>query len=129
MELHTNQKSIAPSFTQTTQSTTNLHDSLSLIVPQLEARPISLLIRFLDDFFYVSSSHTQTTEFIYRMHNGVPEYGCIANSSKTCTSWSTPLSSKKCIVTEGEEIVMILILRALNIFIQMGPLLCPGANT
>ncbi len=49
----------------------------------LQERDISCLLRFIDDYLYVSSSQPSVQRFVSTMHIGFPNFGCVANSSKT----------------------------------------------
>nr|CAB3266902.1 telomerase reverse transcriptase-like [Phallusia mammillata] len=46
-----------------------------------------LLVRFADDFLFVSSNQLNAENFLRTMHNGFPEYGCFINARKSQTNF------------------------------------------
>lgn len=42
-----------------------------------------MLLRFIDDFLYLSTSREHATAFTRRMYQGFPEHGCAVNKKKT----------------------------------------------
>lgn len=56
---------------------------------------MGLIMRFTDDFFYVTTSRDAAAEFVTRLHNGLPKYGCLANTDKTRVSFSLTLPDGK----------------------------------
>lgn len=41
------------------------------------------LLRYVDDFKFLTTSKKKAEEFLEIMHKGSPEYGCFVNPSKT----------------------------------------------
>ncbi|XP_076812032.1 telomerase reverse transcriptase-like [Clavelina lepadiformis] len=48
------------------------------------------LMRFMDDFLFVSTSEEEAMQFLRKMYFGFKEYGCEINSKKTCTNFLVP---------------------------------------
>lgn len=43
----------------------------------------SLLLRWIDDFLYISTDENLAREFAKTTHAGIPEYGCECNMAKS----------------------------------------------
>jgi telomerase reverse transcriptase len=56
-----------------------------------EGGDISLLVRMVDDYLYVTTSRDSATEFVEAMHAGFGDYGCFANVSKTKANFEASL--------------------------------------
>ncbi|BBN17278.1 telomerase reverse transcriptase [Marchantia polymorpha subsp. ruderalis] len=54
----------------------------------------SVLLRLIDDSFFISTSEAAATMFVENMHMGSEEYGCQANKRKTATSFSVQLGKR-----------------------------------
>jgi telomerase reverse transcriptase len=48
---------------------------------------LGLLMRFVDDFLYLTTSLPHAIEFVTRLHRGFPEFGCIVNKNKTLVNF------------------------------------------
>ncbi len=46
-----------------------------------------LLLRFIDDFLYITTNKQHAIEFTRRMYQGFPEYGCTVNKKKTLVNF------------------------------------------
>ena len=46
-----------------------------------------LLLRFVDDFLFISTKRHEAKEFLKVMRNGFPEYGCSISESKTLVNF------------------------------------------
>jgi hypothetical protein len=57
------------------------------LISLLSCAALALLIRFVDDFLYLTTSLPQAIEFVTRMHRGFPEFGCIVNKNKTLVNF------------------------------------------
>ena len=44
----------------------------------------------MDDFIYITSDENLASEFLTRMHQGFPQYGCSIQTSKTATNFHPP---------------------------------------
>ncbi|CAM6106019.1 unnamed protein product [Calypogeia fissa] len=54
----------------------------------------SVLLRLIDDSFFISTSESGAKLFVESMHRGFKEYGCQANEGKTATSFRLQLGDK-----------------------------------
>ncbi|KAJ3150898.1 hypothetical protein HDU89_002895 [Geranomyces variabilis] len=56
----------------------------------------SLLLRYVDDFLYVTTSKDQAADFLHAMHAepGHPEYGCVINTDKTLANFETSVDGR-----------------------------------
>ena len=54
-----------------------------------------LLMRFIDDFLYLSNSKEAASSFLRYMHKGNEEYGCKINTDKTKLNFTCQVSSEK----------------------------------
>lgn len=52
----------------------------------------SLLMRWVDDFLFLTPDRTLADTFLRIMHTGIPEYGCQINSRKTLVNYETTTS-------------------------------------
>jgi len=66
---------ISPNFFPASMSTTNSNKS--------SAKHASTLLRFVDDYLFISTSKEDAKLFLDLMHKGFPEYNCHMNRSKT----------------------------------------------
>lgn len=53
-----------------------------------------LLVRWVDDFLFMTPDKDKFTAFISRMHQGFPDYGCEVNSAKTVVNCGVTLNGK-----------------------------------
>ncbi|GAA5865197.1 hypothetical protein JCM1840_003940 [Sporobolomyces johnsonii] len=51
----------------------------------------SLLLRYVDDFLFVSTKRDLATRFLQVMHAGIPDYGCYIASEKRLTNFDVAL--------------------------------------
>ncbi|CEQ41347.1 SPOSA6832_03072 [Sporobolomyces salmonicolor] len=51
----------------------------------------SLLLRYVDDFLFISTKRDLATRFLQVMHAGIPEYGCYIASEKRLTNFDVAL--------------------------------------
>ncbi|KAK2635485.1 hypothetical protein Ddye_030277 [Dipteronia dyeriana] len=49
--------------------------------------PSNMLLRFIDDFIFISTSKEQATSFFYRLHRGFQDYNCYMNEEKFCVNF------------------------------------------
>ncbi|KAL5722755.1 RNA-directed DNA polymerase [Ranunculus cassubicifolius] len=49
--------------------------------------PRHLLLRFIDDFLFISTSLEQATSFFTRLQRGFRDYSCSINEAKSCTNF------------------------------------------
>ncbi|KAK0574631.1 hypothetical protein LWI29_026501 [Acer saccharum] len=49
--------------------------------------PSNMLLRFIDDFIFISTSREQATSFFYRLHRGFQDYNCYMNEEKFCVNF------------------------------------------
>ncbi|KAG6546743.1 hypothetical protein Mapa_011932 [Marchantia paleacea] len=54
----------------------------------------SVLLRLIDDSFFISTSEAAATMFVESMHMGSEEYGCHANKRKTAASFTVQLGKR-----------------------------------
>ena len=59
--------------------------------------PDSLLLRWVDDFLFITPHKILASKFLNVMHNGIPEYGCFINLEKTLTNFDA-------VTDEGEQV-------------------------
>lgn len=52
------------------------------------AKEVEVLLRFVDDFLYITSSKQKAIAFYQSMEAGHPEYGCRINPTKTQMNFS-----------------------------------------
>ncbi|XWS08227.1 hypothetical protein CRYUN_Cryun41cG0061600 [Craigia yunnanensis] len=52
-----------------------------------------LLLRFIDDFLFISTSKEQASGFFSMLHQGFPDYNCYMNESKFCLNFDIELQS------------------------------------
>lgn len=57
--------------------------------------PRSLLVRFIDDMLFISTSYSKATQFLERMLPGFPEYGIEISLRKVATNFYHPLVCQK----------------------------------
>ncbi|EPE28186.1 hypothetical protein GLAREA_04977 [Glarea lozoyensis ATCC 20868] len=55
----------------------------------------SLLLRLIDDFLLITTSHTQARLFLQKMHDGVPAYGVQVNPAKTLVNFEATVNNQK----------------------------------
>lgn len=64
----------------------------------------SILLRFIDDLIFLSTSKKQATNFFYRLRKGFPSYNCYMNEEKFCVNFDighkSGLSSNRVYVGE-----------------------------
>ncbi|CAH8362177.1 unnamed protein product [Eruca vesicaria subsp. sativa] len=65
------------------------------------------LLRFIDDYLFVSTSRDQATRFYQRLKQGFPDYNCIMNNKKFCINFedeeeSQSTSSNRMYVGDNE---------------------------
>uniref|UniRef100_M4CWJ1 Telomerase reverse transcriptase n=1 Tax=Brassica campestris TaxID=3711 RepID=M4CWJ1_BRACM len=63
-------------------SATECNGEKELITP-----PSYKLLRFIDDYLFVSTSRDQATRFYQRLKQGFPEYNCVMNDKKFCINF------------------------------------------
>ncbi|GAA5910442.1 telomerase reverse transcriptase [Sporobolomyces salmoneus] len=51
----------------------------------------SLLMRYVDDFMFVTTKKHLAVRFLQTMHNGIPEYGCFVSTEKRLTNFDVSL--------------------------------------
>ncbi|CAI6095587.1 unnamed protein product [Clonostachys chloroleuca] len=66
--------------------------------------PDSILLRFMDDFLFITQDKKKAVQFVETMHQGVPEYGVEVNTKKTLLNFhmksqDEPLST----ISHGEK--------------------------
>ncbi|CAH0028696.1 unnamed protein product, partial [Clonostachys rhizophaga] len=66
--------------------------------------PGSILLRFMDDFLFITQDKKKAVQFVETMHRGVPEYGVEVNTKKTLLNFNMksqdgPLST----ISHGEK--------------------------
>ncbi|KAL0735710.1 hypothetical protein Bca4012_011920 [Brassica carinata] len=54
---------------------------------ELTTPPSYKLLRFIDDYLFVSTSRDQATRFYQRLKQGFPEYNCFMNDKKFCINF------------------------------------------
>lgn len=59
--------------------------------------PDSLLLRWVDDFLFISPRKSLADKFMNVMHAGIPEYGCFINHDKTLTNYDV-------VAADGREV-------------------------
>ncbi|CAN8300216.1 unnamed protein product [Cochlearia groenlandica] len=52
------------------------------------------LLRFIDDYLFVSTSRDQASNFYQRLKNGFPDYNCVMNEKKFCINFEDEEESK-----------------------------------
>ncbi|OMO49398.1 reverse transcriptase [Corchorus capsularis] len=82
-------------------SSKNEHSSHAFVFP-----PTYLLVRFIDDFLFISTSKEQASGFLSMMLQGVPDYNCFMNEEKFCFNFdierqSGLLSNRVYVVDDG----------------------------
>jgi len=58
------------------------------------SKSIGLLMRMVDDFFYVTTSHEAARYFLETMEKGFPDYGAFINQKKTFANFQRDPSSR-----------------------------------
>jgi telomerase reverse transcriptase len=61
-----------------------------------ETQYVGTMLRFVDDYLYITSSEDSARRFLEMMHKGFPEYNCYMNKKKTSLNFSIDPS-------EGDE--------------------------
>ncbi|XVF82511.1 hypothetical protein PTKIN_Ptkin16aG0055000 [Pterospermum kingtungense] len=69
-----------------------------------------LLLRFIDDFLFISTSKEQASGFLSMLRQGFPDYNCYMNESKFCLNFdfehhSGILSSRIYVVDDGTSFI------------------------
>ncbi|GAA6042852.1 hypothetical protein JCM8097_007190 [Rhodosporidiobolus ruineniae] len=59
--------------------------------------PDSVLLRYVDDFLFISTQQDRAVRFLRTMNDGIPEYGCEISADKRLTNFDVSL-------TEGEVV-------------------------
>lgn len=54
---------------------------------EISEDPDSLLLRWVDDFLFITPEKSLADKFLNVMHAGIPEYGCFINHDKTLTNY------------------------------------------
>lgn len=57
--------------------------------------PDSLLLRWVDDFLFITPDRRLADKFLNIMHAGIPEYGCVINRDKTLTNYAAVTADNK----------------------------------
>ena len=87
-------------------SATECNGEKELITP-----PSYKLLRFIDDYLFVSTSRDQATRFYQRLKQGFPEYNCVMNDKKFCINFEddeeTQSSSSNRMYVGGNEVSFI----------------------
>lgn len=68
------------------------------------------LLRFIDDFLFISTSKEQASRFLSKLREGFPDYNCYMNESKFCLNFdfehqSGILSSRIYVVDRGTSFI------------------------
>lgn len=61
---------------------------------ELITPPSYKLLRFIDDYLFVSTSRDQATSFYHRLKQGFPEYKCFMNKKKFCINFEDEEESR-----------------------------------
>ena len=64
---------------------------------EISQDPDSLLLRWVDDFLFITPHKILASKFLNVMHNGIPEYGCFINREKTLTNFDV-------VTDDGEQV-------------------------
>ncbi|GAA5952834.1 hypothetical protein JCM3765_002979 [Sporobolomyces pararoseus] len=65
----------------------------------------SLLMRYVDDFMFVTMKKHLAVRFLQIMHNGIPEYGCFVSTEKRLTNFDVSLDDGEVVppLADGED--------------------------
>ncbi|KAJ3019795.1 hypothetical protein HKX48_001768 [Thoreauomyces humboldtii] len=55
---------------------------------------MSLLLRYVDDFLFITESRAEAIEFLQIMHRGHPSHGCVINADKTLVNFPAIIDGK-----------------------------------
>ena len=64
---------------------------------EISEDPDSLLLRWVDDFLFITPQKSLADQFLNVMHAGIPEYGCFINHDKTLTNYDV-------VAADGREV-------------------------
>ncbi|BGP08731.1 Telomerase reverse transcriptase [Rhodotorula toruloides] len=65
----------------------------------------STLLRYVDDFLFISTERERAVRFLSTMSNGIPEYGCAISPDKRLTNFDVALADGEVVppLPEGED--------------------------
>nr|ABQ10587.1 telomerase reverse transcriptase [Ciona savignyi] len=62
-----------------------------------------LLLRYVDDYLFITTNQDKATTFLQLMHSGFEDYGCKINPKKTCINFHPNFIDSQVLILNNEE--------------------------